>query len=127
MKGNPDGSLSNYPSLRILKASGFIDSLGRAAKAARLLSYAARSAQRRPDLILLRIRQLGVVRQDRLQVLALLHSTPDHPAQQTQCNRHTPSPPNSKLPSGQYIGAVDKVLFLKIDSIFIYKLFCITE
>ena len=27
MKGNPDGSLSNYPSLRTLKASGFIDSL----------------------------------------------------------------------------------------------------
>ena len=28
MKGNPDGSLSNDPSLRTLKASGFIDSLG---------------------------------------------------------------------------------------------------
>ena len=27
MKGNPDGSLSNDPSLRTLKASGFIDSL----------------------------------------------------------------------------------------------------
>ena len=30
MKGNPDGSLSNYSSLRTLKASGFIDSLKRA-------------------------------------------------------------------------------------------------
>ena len=27
MKGNPDGSLSNYPSLRTLKASGFLDRL----------------------------------------------------------------------------------------------------
>ena len=26
-KGNPDGSLSNYPSLRNLKESGFIDKL----------------------------------------------------------------------------------------------------